>query len=151
MLFRSTIFAPEIKKFTKLLRINTETEGWSLFQTVRTFFLFVIGRILTVPGDLGLSMKVFGKIFGDFRIWNLVDGSLYTLGMDRPDFILACVCMLILLVVSRMQLKGSVRERIARQNIVLRWAIYYLAFFAVLIFGIYGPGYDAGSFVYMQF
>ena len=147
----STIFAPEIKKFTKLLRINTETEGWSLFQTVRTFFLFVIGRILTVPGDLGLSMKVFGKIFGDFRIRNLVDESLYTLGMDRPDFILACVCMLILLVVSRMQLKGSVRERIARQNIVLRWAIYYLAFFAVLIFGIYGPGYDAGSFVYMQF
>ena len=40
---------------------------------------------------------------------------------------------------------------LARQNIWFRWLVYYGLIFAVLIFGIYGPGYDASTFIYFQF
>jgi hypothetical protein len=50
-----------------------------------------------------------------------------------------------------MQEQGSVRELLSKQNIVFRWAVIYIAIFSILIFGIYGPGFDASSFVYMQF
>ena len=45
----------------------------------------------------------------------------------------------------------SVRELIARQNAVFRWIIYLVGIFAIAIFGIYGIGYDAKSFIYRGF
>lgn len=147
----SNIFAPEIKKFTKLLRINTETGSWKLFQMVRTFALNMIGRVITSPGEMRISVEILRKIIFNFEPASLVDGSLYTLGLNRPNFNLALVCIFVLWSVSMLQERGSVRERIAGSNIVFRWAIYYISFFAILIFGIYGPGYDAASFIYMQF
>lgn len=147
----STIFAPELKKLTEVLHINTKAGSWRIFQMVRTFVLFVISRIITIPGDLHRSAQVFQGIFTRFHPEHFFDGSLYTLGLDRPNFILAVVCIFILWAVAMLQERGSVRERIAGGNIVFRWAIYYAAFFAIVIFGIYGPGYDAASFVYMQY
>lgn len=147
----STIFTPEIKKLTQMLHINTKTGSWKLFQMVRTFLLFVISRIFTIPHNLQSSMQAFEAIITRFCPENFFDGSLYTLGLDRPNFILAVVCILILWAVSMLQERGSVRERIAGRNIVFRWAIYYAAFFVIVVFGIYGPGYDPASFVYMQF
>ncbi len=151
MIICSNVFAPEIKKLNRLLHINTEVGSWKVFQMVRTFLLFTVGRILTVPGDLAVSGKIFQKLLFDFQPAVLVDGSLYTLGLDRPNFILGVLCIFILWTASMLQEKGSVRDRIAGCNIVFRWAIYYIAFFSILIFGMYGPGYDAASFVYMNF
>ena len=50
-----------------------------------------------------------------------------------------------------LQERGSVRDRIAGQNIVIRWTIYYIAFFSVLIFGMYGAGFNNAVFAYMQY
>ena len=47
--------------------------------------------------------------------------------------------------------RQSLRELISRQRLPLRWALYLLCLFAVLIFGIYGPGYDSAQFIYMNF
>jgi len=151
MIVCSTVFAPELKRLTAALHINTEAGSWRVFQMVRTFLLFVVGRIVTIPGDLGVSWHVLQSIFLRFHVENLVDGSLYTLGLDRPNFILAVVCILVLWSASMLQERGSVRERLAKSNIVFRWSAYYILFFAIIIFGIYGPGYDALSFVYMNF
>lgn len=147
----STVFAPELKKLTKALHINTEAGSWKIFQMARTFLLFVIGRIITIPGNLGVSWKVLQSIALNFHVENLVDGSLYTLGLDRPNFILAIVCIFVLWSASMLQERGCVREQLAGSNIVFRWSAYYLLFFSIIIFGIYGPGYDASSFVYMKF
>ena len=151
MIICSTVFAPELKRLTAVLRINTETGSWKIFQMVRTFLLFVVGRIITIPGDLAKSWQIIQNIILRFHPEDLVDGSLYTLGLDRPNFLLGVVCMFVLWSASMLQKRGSVRERLAESNIVFRWAAYYILFFSVVIFGIYGPGYDASSFVYMQF
>ena len=148
----STVFAPEIKRLTEFLHINTEAGNWKVFQMVRTFALFTIGRILTAPGDLQISTQIFHKLIFDFQPAVLVDGTLYTLGLDRPNFILSIVCIFVLWSVGMVQEKGvCVRDKIAESNIVFRWAIYYIGFFSILILGMYGPGYDASSFVYMNF
>lgn len=147
----STVFAPELKKLTNALRINTDTASWRIFQMVRTFLLFVVGRIFTIPGDLRVSWRVFHNIFQNFHAENWMDGSLYSLGLDRPNFILALVCIFILWAAGMLQARGNVRERLAGSNILFRWLAYYLLFFSIVIFGIYGPGYDASAFVYMKF
>lgn len=65
--------------------------------------------------------------------------------------ILMVLTIFLLFAVEHYQQKGSVREWIAGRNIVLRWAIYYVAIFSVLIFGIYGMGYNAADFAYGRF
>ena len=45
----------------------------------------------------------------------------------------------------------QIRETIASRNIVIRWIVYYLAIFSIIILGIYGSGYDASDFIYMKF
>ena len=151
LIIGANVFAPEIKKLTERLCINTDAESWKIFQMVRTFMLFAIGRILTIPGDLGKSMRIFKNIFFRFQIGTLFDGSLYTQGMDRPDFILSMVCILILWLVSIHQEKEQVRESLLKCNIVFRWAVWYILLFSIVIFGIYGPGYGATSFVYANY
>ena len=72
-------------------------------------------------------------------------------GMARKSVVLVIVAMIVLLVVSVLQEKIRIRETLAQKNIVLRWLIIYAGLFAVIIFGIYGPGYDASAFIYEQF
>jgi len=42
-------------------------------------------------------------------------------------------------------------EALKEQNLVFRWIVLYGLIFAVLIFGKYGPAYDASAFIYEQF
>lgn len=148
----STVFEPELLKLTRLLRIDTKTRGWQLFQTVRTFCLFVGSRLLTIPTDLNITWYVLRRIFKKFAPWELVDGTLYTLGLERPDFIFAILALVLLFYVSKKEEEGfSFRERIAKLPLVCRWIVYYGAILAVLIFGVYGAGYNAAAFVYMNY
>ena len=40
---------------------------------------------------------------------------------------------------------------VAQQNLVFRWGLYILGFFALITFGLYGPDYNAAAFIYGGF
>ena len=147
----STIFGPLYQRLNKKLAIDTASKGWVHFQMLRTFLVFMFGRLIVVPGNLHLSWAVVKRTFRCFNPWILWDGTLYGMGLNYKNLCVAFLSLLLVRKISMMQEQGSVREYIAGKNIVLRWAIYYAAIFAILIFGIYGPGYDAKDFIYMQF
>lgn len=148
----SNVFSPEIRKIAGYMRIDVDSQWFQVFRQFRTFFLFVISRILTIPSNVETSFAIYKKFFTDARLWELFDGTIYTLGLDRKDFIVAIVALIVLFYVMRKQEQGIVmREQLAKLPIVLRWGICYIGIFSVLIFGIYGPGYNASAFVYTNF
>ncbi len=152
LMILSGVLEPELKKLTRFLGFDPSGKWYRRFQMARTFLLFVISRIITIPGDLGKSGLIFRNIFRHFGPWHLVDGSLFQLGLDRPDFYLTLLCLFLLYKVGQKQEAGMViRERLAQLPIVPRWAIYIGGILAVLILGVYGPGYDAAGFVYMNY
>jgi len=144
----SSVFQPEIAKLTEKLKINTKAGSWKLFQILRTFSLFAVSRIISSCDTVADSFRYFGRIFSSFEISALFDRSIYSIGWDRSNCQLALVLILFLLAMDKLQEKGSVRERVAGYNIVFRWILYYALLFAILIFGMYGPGYVASDFVY---
>ncbi len=146
-----TLFGDKIAKLTKALKINTQAKSWELFQMTRTFLLCCFGRIFFRAESLSEAIRIIKQMFGKLEIWKLVDGSLFELGLDRANFTVAVLSIFVLWCVSMLQERGSVREMIAKQNLVFRYLILYIAIFSVMIFGIYGPGYDASSFIYGQF
>ena len=87
-----------------------------------------------------------------FNPWVLFDESFYNLGLNRKNFNFLLVSIAGLMVVDFMQERGiRIRQSIAERNIIVRWCVYYAAIFALIIFGVYGPGYNVADFIYQRF
>jgi len=87
-----------------------------------------------------------------FTPWMLADGSLYKHGLDSADFFVAIVGLIIVVVTDLVNYNGFViRERILKQGIWIRYIIVIVAIISILVFGIWGPGYDSAAFIYQQF
>lgn len=153
MIMCSITFEPEFKKLTEFFKINTEKWSFKMFQILRTCCIFAGGRFLTRPGTLYKSAVCARRILmrGNLRLWKLFDESIYNFGLSAKDFNVLFVAIIILITVSNLQEKGSLRERLNKENIVFRWVLAFGLIFAILIFGIYGPGYNASSFAYMEY
>lgn len=134
------------------LGIDDRSRGWRLFQMIRTTLLCTIGRCFAHASSLVRALQMIKAMFSSFNPWVFFDGSLYKLGLDSKDFSLMLIMIALLFAADLLQERGvHIRETIARQNIVVRWIIYYAAILAVVIFGMYGPGYNAASFIYQKF
>ena len=142
---------PLARKVNAFLKIRTDSFGWHLFQSVRTFILAAVGNMFFRLPSLGATFRAIGEGFSVFNPWIFTDGSLYTLGLGQKELHTALLGLGLLLIVSLLQEKESVRARIARQNTVFRWLIWLALLMAVLVFGQYGPGYNAASFIYANF
>ena len=135
------------------LHIENEAFGWKFFQMVRTFFLCSVGRFFSRSRSVSQAFAMMGAAAtGFFDFSCIVDGTLLTLGLNTANWVVLFVSILVLLVVDIVHEQGiSIRELIASQGIVFRWAIYLIALAIPLIFGIYGTGYESASFIYQQF
>ncbi len=134
------------------LNINRQRRYWKIWQSIRVFIFFAIGRMFTVAGGLRACLILWRQLFADARLWTLFDGSLYTHGLDQKDFYVMLIGVILIMIVDILHEKGvKIRETIAAQPLPIRWVIYYSAIFSILILGIYGPGYDAASFIYGAF
>lgn len=147
----SSVLEPEFKKLNGFLRINTEAPSWKIFQMIRTFLLFAAGRVISTTSSLQDTASYFGRIFTDFQIGRLFDRSIYTIGWDRSNCLLAFVVLGVLWAVSMLQKKGSLREQASGWNTVFRWILIYAMLIAIAVFGMYGPGFEAADFAYGNF
>lgn len=148
----STLFATEYKKLIKTLNINTSSKYYKRFQILRTCSLYIFSRLLTVPSSLEASREIILKIFKNFNIWVLFDETLYDIGLDRKDFWIGIMAILILWKINSLKEKGiRVRDKIASYPIILRWLIYYFGILSIIIFGIYGSEHVGTTFTYMKY
>ena len=153
MIFMSITFEDDCKKLSKKLKLNTESTAFRWFQVARTTLIFAGGRLLTRPGSLIQSAVIVKKLFVNFDPWSIFNDHILDYGMDQKDIAVAAIAIFVFAVVAFLQKRGEVdvRDIIAEQHIVIRWAIWLLLLFSVIIVGVYGPGYAASSFVYMAY
>lgn len=152
MIAGGMLLEPVFQKLAGALRIDAGAWSWTFFRRLRTFCLFSFPVSLGRRGSLMEGLRAWKTVFTHWNPWVLVDGSLFQLGLDRADLDVCILGLVVILVVSLLQVRhGSVRELIARQNLVFRWCVYLALFFAVLILGCYGPGYDPADFIYGDF
>ncbi len=156
MILMSVSFAEDFTRFGQKLGINSEATSWKAIQAIRTTLIFAGGRLLTTPGSLGATWYICKNVLITFNPWVLFDGSLLDYGLDILNIFVLIAAIVLFGFISRVQINGEkdgvrVRDIISQQNLVVRWMIYFAAIFSIIILGIYGPGYDASSFVYMAF
>ena len=146
----SQMMQPIWDGLNKKLHINTESKLWLVWQVVRTFTLMAIGKCITraMTVKQGFAMLATGwKIFGDGYLKSLIE-----INMSYGDLAMAVISMLVLFCASLIQERGIViRDKLATSHIAFRWAVLIIGILSVVVFGVYGPGYNASSFIYNGF
>lgn len=149
----STLLTPVYTKLNTRLGVHTERFSWRLWQMLRTLFLATISRMIVRTDTWESTVALFKGCFtGPVDIWALFDGTLFNLGLGSHDFLLAMAALLILLAVGVLHERGvHIRQWLDGQGLILRWTVMIAAILAVLIFGIYGPAFNASEFIYQAF
>lgn len=145
------LLEPYLKAAVSKLGIDTKSRSWKVFRILRTFLLIVLGRIFPRALSFTAAAAMIGAMFsgnGETGFFAAVS----ELGLGYMDFLIILAGCAVWFVISYKQEKGiKIRESLSRYPLPARWAVLLAAFTAVLVLGVYGPGYDASAFIYRGF
>jgi len=140
------------KKICGLLSINRTSHSHHFVQRAITFILVCFGWIFFRANSLSDAKGIINAIFTQWNPWILTDGTLYEIGLDHNQIFVLLLAGAVLFMVSCFRYYGvELRTKIMKSNVYTRWAVAFVMIFVILIFGIYGPGYDESQFIYFQF
>ncbi len=152
LILLGNIFEPYIKLLCEKIHVDRTKWPYRIFQFTKLFLLVVIGELFFRAVTLSEGFRLFYSIFDGFTFKNIFDGTLMNFGLDVYDFIIIGVTIVIVFVVSVLKEKEvEIRKKVANFNIVLRWIIYLALIMFVVIFGAYGPGYQAIDPIYANY
>ena len=135
----------------KRFRIDRESFSHRLFKVLFTFLLVTLAWVFFRAERMTQALTILAGM-RHITPSVLTDGTLYQLGLDRPNFLLMIFGLLILIGTDLCNHRGiKVSEKILSQGLWLRWCIYIAAVVIIAVCGIWGPGYDATSFIYYKF
>lgn len=135
------------------LRINAQSFAYGVFQMFRTFLVVLVGYVFDVAPNFSQAMNTFKIALFDQSFskgWSQIS----ELGLQKYEYAIIAFGMLVVFVASVIQERHSsttIREMLDRKPFALRGLVIFAGMMLVLVFGIYGPGYDPAAFVYMQF
>lgn len=105
-----------------------------------------------MTGVLCGAAVLWKRVILSFQLGTIFTGSIFTYGLAKKDFCVTILGIVVIFIVDVLHERGiEIRATIGRKSFLVRWGIYYLAIVVVLIFGMYGMGFDAASFVYGAF
>ena len=140
------LFKPVFDWIIKKLKMKTDCFSWRLFQELRTFLLVTIGLTIFRAPSLHYALQMMKNIFvtGTDEVGKLAGGY--------PNVNLILVCILVLIVVDLFKDKvKDIPAWMEKQNVIFRYFVFVVALMSVLVFGMYGYGYDPASFIYQGF
>lgn len=143
---------PVSAKLCEKLRINRKSKGFHIFQMLRTFVIVNIGMLVFRANGLRAAFSMFVSIFTDFSFSVIRPGSKNGLGLDLKDYAVVIIGTIIVFAVGVLKEKNiDIRQRISEFKLPVKFIIYLLAVFAVIIFGAYGDNYGAVDLIYANF
>ena len=133
---------PPVAWAAEKIGLNRDSVPWRIFQMLRTAFLVGMGEVIFRASSLHQGVQMLKTMLTSFTLGSVKNGTLFTLGIDRHDFLITGVALFLVLAVSILQERGiKIRDYIAGRKTPVRWMIYYSAVLFVVVFGAYGNGY----------
>lgn len=146
------IFTPFRNRIKEKLHLKKRSLPLMIIYMIVTFILVDFTWIFFRADNVQHAFAVIDSIFNMNNQALLENGTLYDLGLSRPNFIVLGVSLVILLAADICKYRGiKVRSVILNLNIVIRWAVIIAGILGILVFGIWGSGYSATNFIYFQF
>lgn len=144
-----SITAPVRSKMRAVLRLGDDGKICALWQMLCVFVLATFAWTFFEAGSVSGAIEVF-RACASPTLWV---SPLSAMGTDRWELLIAALSCLIMLCIDIYSYRkgGDLSEIAAERPWPLRWLMLLTLLLACLIFGSYGTGYDAQSFIYGQF
>lgn len=142
------------QKLFNIIHVRTNTYGYKFMSKVITFILIDISWVFFRGASIGVHgvFNAFVRMITDFNVRNILNGRMYEIALSHDNFMILTISIIILFIVDYYKIKGIViRDILMKEDIWVRWPIYIVCIIAILVFGVWGPAYDAASFIYFQF
>ena len=134
------------------LHVSRNSHGYHIFEVIRTCIIVCFGMMIFRSGSLSQACSVFTGIFTNFNISQIFSGALMVKGIHIWDYFILAISFMLLLTISYLQEKGmNIRETLSKQIIPIRWTIYIILLFSIIIFGAYGGNFANTTFIYGEF
>lgn len=126
--------------------INTDKKWINILKVLRTWIFVGIGMTIFRATSLKEALNVIISIF------NSASGNILGYGMGIIDFVIVIIFIFVLFVIGFKEEKGKkISDNIINGFVFKKYFVYYVLIMLIIVFGIYGPGYDASDFIYGQF
>lgn len=140
------------EKLYTALHFKRDTLATKLWQLFFTFFLVTVLWMFFRGESVHQTLVLLKNMVTVYNPWVLTDGSLFTLGLDAKEWNVMLVSIGILMLIDVCKYKKiDLVAVFMKQNLWFRWGFFYLGIMAVVLFGVYGPQYNAAQFIYFQF
>lgn len=123
-----------------------------VLKTVITFFLITFAWLFFRANGFQKALSLLKSMLleGNWHIF--YDGSLFTLGITQPQFLVLLAAIVLLFVVDYQKYKQvDMVSVLLHQPLLIRVFVEVLLVCWLLVFGCYGELYDTASFIYFQF
>ena len=137
----------------RALHAKTESISFHLAQVVSTFILTDLAWIFFRAPSLSHALRFCKRLVTKWDPWNLFNGEIYTLGLDRPEFNILTVSLTVLFLADliRYRKKQEITVFLQEQCFWFRWGVIIALITATLVFGVYGIHFESSQFIYFQF
>lgn len=139
---------PARAKARRVLRFGEDTKLSALWQMGWVFVLSTVAWVFFQAGSVSGALAVLSNMVKPV-LWDV--GGLAAMGMGRKEFLVAGLGCLALLGVDLWSVREAPEKRLAAAPRGIRWGVYLALLIVIVVFGSYGTGYNAQSFVYFQF
>lgn len=148
----SLVLEPRYAVWRERLRIKDDSRAWVFFCMVRTWAIVFMADVLIRSESLAQAGAIYISFLTRPALGSLLSKEITSYGLNRYDFMLLIVVLLIWLAVSILEERGEdVRAYLAAKPALVRWGCYYGVVLLLLITGIYGGSYDTAAFMYQSF
>ena len=140
-------------KFRKSdIKSTSHNKTEKLIRRIVTFILVTLAWVFFRANCSADAIKMIAKMITGWNPWALFDGTIYTLGLSLPQFWLLVLAVLGLFWVDCQHDKGRhFRKELLETNAFWTGLLVWAGVLTILVFGVYGPAYNAAAFIYLQF
>ena len=142
---------PLYKRFRQRFPKFTGGMPYRAFMVARTFLLMSSLRLFDNARGCRDAFISFWSIFSQWGRRALTAQEFLDLGLTAADYVIVAAGALVVFSVSIIQRKQPVREWLGQKPFFVQYAVLLALFLSVLLFGIYGIGFDSAGFIYNQF
>lgn len=153
MIVVGDILRPIKKRLNAFFHISTDRTGYHIMQMLMTFALSVVSFVFFRAESIGDGIYYLERMVSRFDIWSLTSGNIYHIGLDEKEMGVLFAAILLLMLVDWFYEKRKVyfEVLVKEQCLAVQYLIAIGLLVMILVFGVYGTGYDATQFIYFQF
>ena len=147
----SLVLEPSYVVWKEKLHIR-DGKIWTFVCMARTWLIVFMADVLIRSRSIAQAGAIYASFLTRLNIRSLLSKEITSYGINKYEFVLLFVVLIIWLAVSVLEERGEdVRTYLAGRPVVVRWVCYYGIVLLLLVTGIYGGGYDTAVFMYQSF